>query len=96
MVEACLSEFGLPRIAVRGGVLLAVLLVAVTIPRFGAILSFVGGLTVNLCTFILPSVFYMRLKRVLPKQEAPIHWWEWPVNGVIVGEFGSHFCYLLQ
>jgi amino acid permease len=46
------------------------LFVAVSIPNFGAILSFIGGLTINLCTFILPSVFYVQLKRKMHQLDA--------------------------
>jgi vesicular inhibitory amino acid transporter len=32
-----------------------------SIPEFGKILSLVGGSTITLLTFVLPSFFYMRL-----------------------------------
>jgi hypothetical protein len=32
-----------------------------SIPKFGKILSLVGGSTITLLTFVLPSFFYMRL-----------------------------------
>jgi vesicular inhibitory amino acid transporter len=32
-----------------------------SVPKFGKILSLVGGSTITLLTFVLPSFFYMRL-----------------------------------
>lgn len=43
-----------------------VLFVAETIPRFGAILSLVGGSTTTLLAYICPSVFYLKLCRKPP------------------------------
>ena len=43
--------------------LLLVVGVAEAIPNFGPILSLIGGSTTTMMTFILPCVFYMRLKK---------------------------------
>ncbi|KAL0280259.1 UNVERIFIED_CONTAM: hypothetical protein PYX00_001604 [Menopon gallinae] len=60
-------EFGLKRCIVRAGIMLTMLVVGETIPRFGKILSLVGGSTITLLTFVLPSLFYLRLcKQVKP------------------------------
>jgi vesicular inhibitory amino acid transporter len=40
---------------------LLMVVVGETIPKFGKILSLVGGSTVTLTTFVLPPFFYMRL-----------------------------------
>jgi amino acid permease len=64
------AGFGWQRVLVRAAVMFTELFVALSIPKFGAILSFIGGLTVNLCTFILPSVFYVQLKRKLHQQQS--------------------------
>jgi vesicular inhibitory amino acid transporter len=55
------TKFGYQRVLIRGAVLLAVLFVAQSIPNFGPILSFIGGSTIALSSFILPCVFYYLL-----------------------------------
>lgn len=57
------SEFGPKRVFYRSSVLLCVLFVAQSIPNFGPILSFIGGSTVSLTSFILPCLFYFLLCR---------------------------------
>lgn len=57
------SEFGPKRFFYRGTVLIFVLFVAQSIPNFGPILSFIGGSTVSLTSFILPCLFYFMLCR---------------------------------
>lgn len=57
------AEFGPKRVIYRSIVLVSVLFVAQTIPNFGPILSFIGGSTVSLTSFILPCVFYFLLCR---------------------------------
>ena len=55
------ASFSFKRVGLRGSVLLAVLFVAQTVPNFGPILSFIGGSTISLSSFILPCVFYYLL-----------------------------------
>ena len=55
------TQLSIKRIILRGSVLLAVLFVAQSIPNFGPILSFIGGSTISLSSFILPCVFYWLL-----------------------------------
>lgn len=71
------SKFGVPhhftwkRLVARPVMVLCVLFVAETIPRFGAILSLVGGSTTTLLAYICPSVFYLKLCRKPPDDLAP-------------------------
>jgi vesicular inhibitory amino acid transporter len=55
------SKFSLKRVIVRGCVLAFVLFIAQSLPNFGPILSFIGGSTVSLSSFILPCIFYFLL-----------------------------------
>lgn len=57
------TKFGIKRVLIRVAILLAVLFVAQSIPNFGPILSFIGGSTVSLSSFILPCIFYFLLCR---------------------------------
>jgi hypothetical protein len=68
------TEFGWRRALVRGGVMAGVLFVAESLPNFAAILSFVGSLTINLCTFALPSVFYVMLVRQQRPTRYRVEW----------------------
>lgn len=54
-------EFCMKRCIVRSCLVLLMVVVGETIPKFGKILSLVGGSTVTLTTFVLPPYFYMRL-----------------------------------
>lgn len=58
-----LLGFGIKRIIIRSSVLVGVLFVAQSIPNFGPILSFIGGSTVSLSSFILPCIFYVLICR---------------------------------
>lgn len=57
------EAFSLKRFLVRSGILLLVLFIAQSVPNFGPILSFIGGSTVSLSSFILPCIFYVLLCR---------------------------------
>ncbi|CAL1528940.1 unnamed protein product [Lymnaea stagnalis] len=54
-------SFGYKRVIFRTLMMGVVLFVAESIPRFGAILSLVGGSTTTLLAYILPPVFYLKL-----------------------------------
>jgi proton-coupled amino acid transporter len=47
--------------AVRGITVLAVAIVAISVPGFGIFISLVGGTVCALLAFVLPSLFHMRL-----------------------------------
>ncbi|KAI1720752.1 transmembrane amino acid transporter protein domain-containing protein [Ditylenchus destructor] len=55
------QHFGLKRVFVRTGTLLAVVFVGETLPTFGPLLDFVGGSTMALSSIIFPCVFYLYL-----------------------------------
>ena len=63
LVSSRLAEFSVQRVVVRISVLAGVLFIAQSLPNFGPILSFIGGSTVSLSSFILPCVFYFLLSR---------------------------------
>lgn len=47
---------------------MVVLGVAEAVPKFGPILSLIGGSTVTMMAFILPCIFYLKLN-----PDAPLH-----------------------
>lgn len=57
-------HFTWKRCVFRSVVVIVILFVAESIPKFGAILSLVGGSTVTLLAYICPSLFYLKLKSV--------------------------------
>ncbi|XP_065068778.1 uncharacterized protein LOC135694049 isoform X2 [Rhopilema esculentum] len=59
-------KFGFKRCFIRSLLLLLVLGVAEAIPKFGVILSLIGGSTVTMMAFILPCVFYLKLNQRTP------------------------------
>ncbi|XP_042901098.2 uncharacterized protein [Parasteatoda tepidariorum] len=61
------DKFGWQRVLVRVTILLFVLFVALSIPRFGKILNLVGASAIVLCSTVLPCLFYYKLcSDVLP------------------------------
>ena len=57
------KDFSLKRVFIRLSVLVSVLFVAQSIPHFGPILTFIGGSTVSMSSFILPCIFYVLICR---------------------------------
>nr|XP_022293046.1 amino acid transporter AVT1J-like isoform X1 [Crassostrea virginica] len=57
-------HFTWKRCVFRTLVVVLILFVAETIPKFGAILSLVGGSTVTILAYICPSLIYLKLKAV--------------------------------
>ncbi|GMR54213.1 hypothetical protein PMAYCL1PPCAC_24408, partial [Pristionchus mayeri] len=55
------NRFGLARVILRTIIMLAVLFMALTIPKFGPIVDLIGGSSVTLMTMILPGVFSLSL-----------------------------------
>ncbi|KAK0429491.1 hypothetical protein QR680_011405 [Steinernema hermaphroditum] len=55
-------HFGIKRVAVRTGLMIAVLFMAATVPSFGPILNLIGGSTVALTSAIMPCLFNLYLK----------------------------------
>lgn len=52
-----ITGFGWQRIIIRTFVILAILFVAETVPKFGPILNVIGGSTVALTSVALPLIF---------------------------------------
>ncbi|XP_054275664.1 uncharacterized protein LOC128994869 isoform X1 [Macrosteles quadrilineatus] len=91
-------EFCYKRCVTRSLMVLLMVVVGETIPKFGKILSLVGGSTITLTTFVLPPLFYMRLcdqKNVeWPEKTIPMHMrvymWELIIIGVVGGAFATY------
>ncbi|KAH7724128.1 Protein Y32F6A.4 [Aphelenchoides avenae] len=55
-------HFGWKRVAVRTGVMVAIVFVAESVPTFGPLLDLMGGSTVTLTSLIFPVIFYIYLR----------------------------------
>ncbi|GFR73147.1 proton-coupled amino acid transporter 4 [Elysia marginata] len=55
------SRFGLRRVLLRTALMGLALFTALTLPKFGAILSLIGGSTLTCMGFIFPPLFYLKL-----------------------------------
>lgn len=55
------KHFCWQRAALRSGVVVVLAIMALTLPHFGPILSFIGGSTVSILGFILPVICYVRI-----------------------------------
>ncbi|CAJ0579044.1 unnamed protein product, partial [Mesorhabditis spiculigera] len=55
------QHFGIGRVIVRTSIMIAVVIVAETIPTFGPLLDLVGGSTLTLTSIVFPCVFYLWL-----------------------------------
>lgn len=91
-------DFGPKRCVLRSGIMLTMVVVGETIPRFGKILSLVGGSTITLLTFVFPAVFYMKLcgqhKPGWPERPIPLHirvyLWELILIGIVGGTASTY------
>ncbi|XP_046678230.1 amino acid transporter AVT1A-like [Homalodisca vitripennis] len=91
-------EFCTKRCVARSLMVLLMVVVGETIPKFGKILALVGGSTITLTTFVLPNYFYMKLcdQKSLdwPERTIPLHMrvymWELIVVGVVGGTFSTY------
>ena len=61
-----LAEFCLRRFLLRTGIMCFILGVGELIPKFGPILSLIGGSTVTALTFVFPCLFYLRIEKNIP------------------------------
>ncbi|GFG32693.1 hypothetical protein Cfor_05159 [Coptotermes formosanus] len=71
-------QFHWKRCLVRTGMVCIMVFVGESIPKFGKILSLVGGSTITLLTFVFPPFFYMRLcdqekQQDWPERNIPIY-----------------------
>ncbi|PSN34891.1 hypothetical protein C0J52_16728 [Blattella germanica] len=92
-------EFNWKRCLIRTGMMCIMIFIGESIPKFGKILSLVGGSSITLLTFVLPSLFYMRLcdqeKQVnWPERNIPayirIYLWELILIGLIGGTASTY------
>ncbi|EDV26356.1 uncharacterized protein TRIADDRAFT_22725 [Trichoplax adhaerens] len=72
------NKFCWQRVVLRTIQVGAVLGLAEAVPKFGAVLSLIGGSTVTALTFIFPSLFYLILKKKLARK--PISLVEYTIN----------------
>ncbi|XP_055936791.1 uncharacterized protein LOC129966393 [Argiope bruennichi] len=56
-----LLDFGWKRVAIRSTMMLFILFVALSVPKFGKVLNFVGGSAITLTASVFPCIFYYRL-----------------------------------
>nr|CAD7396403.1 unnamed protein product [Timema poppensis] len=85
------KDFHWKRCLVRTLMVCVMVFVGETIPKFGKILSLVGGSTVTLLTFVFPPLFYMRLcdqKNVEWMERIPLDWWPPGNNLGLAGQSG--------
>ncbi|KAI1724606.1 transmembrane amino acid transporter protein [Ditylenchus destructor] len=74
------QEMGIQRVLARGAMMIAVVLVAETVPNFGVLLDLVGGSTITLMALVFPVIFNLylvagRMKygdAIAPQNEAPV------------------------
>lgn len=91
-------EFCMKRCGLRTIMMCIMVFVGATIPKFGKILSLVGGSTITLLTFVFPPLFYMVLcdqKRVdWPERLIPVHirvyMWELILIGLVGGTASTY------
>ncbi|XP_033607702.1 amino acid transporter AVT1A isoform X2 [Cryptotermes secundus] len=92
-------EFHWKRCLVRTGMVCVMVFVGESIPKFGKILSLVGGSTITLLTFVLPSFFYMRLcdqekQQNWPERHIPtyirVYLWELILIGLVGGTASTY------
>jgi len=56
------QNFGIQRILVRGGIMVAIAFVSETLPNFGPVINLIGASTFTLTCIIFPNLFYLYLK----------------------------------
>lgn len=91
-------DFCVKRCVLRTIMMCVMVFIGETIPKFGKILSLVGGSTITLLTFVFPSLFYMILcdqKRVdWPERHIPLHMrvymWELILIGLVGGTASTY------
>ncbi|XP_047110975.1 amino acid transporter AVT1H-like isoform X1 [Schistocerca piceifrons] len=91
-------KYNWKRCLLRSIMMLTMLFIGESIPKFGKILSLVGGSTITLMTFVFPSFFYMKLcdqksvewtERYIPIHHR-IYMWELILIGVLGGAAATY------
>jgi len=57
------SSFSVKRVIFRSSVMTILLIIALSLPNFGAILNLIGATTITLLNFVFPPLFYLLLAR---------------------------------
>ncbi|XP_054713396.1 uncharacterized protein LOC129222860 [Uloborus diversus] len=92
------NKFGWQRVLLRTGMMVLVVFIAQSIPRFGKVLNLVGGSTTTLTTAIFPCLFYLKLcsqqnpewpERRIPTYEK-VYLWVIMVVGVVGGGIATY------
>lgn len=85
--------FNWKRVVVRTLLLALVVFAAESIPHFNKILSFVGGSTVTLMTFVFPPLFYIRLcgmkDPAWPERHISLHERVYLIEVMVIGIFAG-------
>ncbi|KAG1671443.1 Amino acid transporter AVT1D [Nymphon striatum] len=81
-------SFSIWRMLTRTGMMILVLFVGVTVPRFSYLLDVIGGSTLPLLSLVLPSIFYLRLTSDKFMQDSSSEKWK-------IGTFHKLFLGLL-
>lgn len=66
------NVFGFRRAVLRTSIMIAILFVALTIPKFGPILDLVGGSTMTLTSMIMPGICYIALVAMKNKRDSKV------------------------
>ncbi|KAG1651290.1 Amino acid transporter AVT1D [Nymphon striatum] len=82
------KSFSIWRMLTRTGMMILVLFVGVTVPRFSYLLDVIGGSTLPLLSLVLPSIFYLRLTSDKFMQDSSSEKWK-------IGTFHKLFLGLL-
>ena len=73
-------EFGLKRCLLRTVVMIIIIFIGETVPKFGKILSLIGGSSVTIMTFVFPPLFYWKLKQSQPDDKLAIQFVSFTIN----------------
>ena len=58
-----ISGFNFKRALFRSGCMLGLLVIALSLPNFGAILDLIGATTITLLNFVFPPIFFLLLSK---------------------------------
>jgi len=83
---ANLTGFSVKRCLLRTAIMCFILGIGELIPKFGPILSLIGGSTITALTFVFPCLFYLRIER---KYNILLHIKVFLYELIAVGIFGG-------
>ncbi|GBN38749.1 Amino acid transporter AVT1E [Araneus ventricosus] len=71
------NKFGWKRVVIRSSMMLLIVFMAQSVPKFGKVLSLVGGSAITLTASVFPCIFYYRLCSLTqpdwPERYIPLH-----------------------